>query len=74
MNNLQKIRHSKNLTQQDAAKAIGISYSTLTKVENGYRGASKETMEKFSNFYDKSVDYLFFSNSITESERKEVAK
>ena len=57
-------RKKRGLTQIEAAKAIGVSYSMLTKLESNQKNASKETMEKFANFYDKSVDYLFFSHFV----------
>ncbi|MFT8493081.1 MAG: helix-turn-helix transcriptional regulator [Liquorilactobacillus nagelii] len=58
---LKKARERKKLTQKEAAKAIGISFSMLTKMESGYRGASMETMRKVSDFYGESVDDLFFA-------------
>lgn len=64
MGNLSIERNKLGLTQVDAAKAIGVSYSTLTKLETNQKNASKETMKKFSKFYNKPVDYLFFANSV----------
>lgn len=61
MNVLSKERRDKKLTQIEAAKKIGISYSMLTKLETNNKNASKETMEKISRFYNKPVDYLFFT-------------
>lgn len=71
MVSLKTEREARNLTQKEAAKQIGVSYSTLTKLESGYRGASHNTMKKFSLFYHKSVDSLFFSSLNTESENTE---
>lgn len=70
MNNLKKERLKNKLTQKQAAESIGISYSMLSKVETDNKVPSKETMEKFANFYSKTVDYLFFESSTTESEEK----
>ncbi|ASN59791.1 transcriptional regulator [Latilactobacillus curvatus] len=64
MGNLSIERNKLGLTQVEAAKAIGVSYSTLTKLETNQKNASKETMEKFSEFYKKPVDYLFFGNFV----------
>ncbi|MFD1410774.1 helix-turn-helix transcriptional regulator [Lapidilactobacillus gannanensis] len=61
MSSLSIERKKIGLTQAEAAKLIGVSYSTITKLETNQKNASKETMEKFSQFYGKSVDYLFFS-------------
>lgn len=46
----------------------GMSYSMLTKLENGHRGSSDETKRKLAEFYGKSIPYLFFSDSTTKSE------
>lgn len=62
MNELKNQRQKHNLTQKEVAKKIGISCSMLTKLENNERFASKETMEKLSNFYQVSVDRLFFGD------------
>lgn len=61
MGNLSVERNKKGLTQVKAAKLIGVSYSTLTKLETNQKNASQETMQKFAEFYGKSVDYLFFA-------------
>lgn len=75
MNILQTAREEKGLTQKEAAKAIGISYSMLVKLENGLRGTSDKTKVKIASFYGLSIQEIFFENSITNSEkRKEVSK
>lgn len=60
---LKEAREEKQLTQEEAAKKLGISVSMLSKLETGYRGASMKTMKKVSEFYGKSVDDLFFAVS-----------
>ncbi|WP_449260462.1 helix-turn-helix transcriptional regulator [Enterococcus casseliflavus] len=68
MNSLKKARIEKGLSQKEAAKAIGISYSLLVKLENGLRGASDKNKVKIALFYDSTVQDIFFDNSITNSE------
>lgn len=71
MNRLVIARKNKNLTQKEAAKLIGISYSTLTKLETGFRGASDRTKILIANFYDSTVQEIFFDKSTTESDNKQ---
>ncbi|MBC2369912.1 helix-turn-helix transcriptional regulator [Listeria booriae] len=70
MNTLKKIRTDRGLTQQEAAKKIGISYSLLSKMESGYRGSSDSTKIKIANFYQKSVGEIFFNHEITKSDNE----
>lgn len=71
MNRLVIARKNKNLTQKEAAKLIGISYSTLTKLETGFRGASDKTKILIANFYDSTVQEIFFDNPTTESDSEQ---
>lgn len=71
LNRLVIARKNKNLTQKEAAKLIGISYSTLTKLETGFRGASDKTKILIANFYDSTVQEIFFDNSTTESDNEQ---
>ena len=61
MNPLKKAREELKLTQPEAAKSIGISYSMLSKIEAGVKTPSFETMKKMVDFYGKSADELFFT-------------
>lgn len=74
MSVLKDERVNRGLTQIEAAKQLDISYSMLGKLENGYRVASYEMMDKISKYYGKSVDYLFFNHKITDSDDKHPAK
>lgn len=74
INNLQKIRIEKGITQLEAAKRIGISYSLLSKMEAGYRGSSDKTKIKVAEFYGKSVGEIFFNNKITKSDNIDLTK
>lgn len=54
------------LTQDEAANKIGISLSMLSKMEQGIRSGTDSTRLKVSNFYGKSIGYLFFDEEITK--------
>lgn len=69
MSNLVIARKNKGLTQKEAAKSIGISYSMLSKLERGFRGASDKTKIRIADFYDSSVQEIFFEKSTTLSEK-----
>lgn len=64
MSSIKKARLKKKITQEEAAKAIGISYSMYVKIENGNRGASQKTMKRMADFFGESVDSLFFEDFI----------
>lgn len=72
MSKLISARKNMGLTQEEAAKAIGISYSMLSKLEGGFRGASDKTKIKIANFYGATVQEIFFDNLITKSDKQEV--
>ncbi|MEQ7034765.1 helix-turn-helix transcriptional regulator [Enterococcus durans] len=74
MNALKNARIEKGISQKEAAKSIGISYSLLVKLENGLRGASDKNKIKIARFYQKSIQDIFFDKSITKSDYKELAK
>lgn len=55
---LKESRNRMKLSQQDAAKSLGISNGTLSGYERDYRKPDTETLEKLADFYEVSIDYL----------------
>lgn len=57
--NLRMLRYSRNLTQEELGKAIGVSQATITSWEQGKSKPSMEAMKKLTEFYkvDPSVIY-----------------
>lgn len=53
---LKKLRKEKGLSQSDMAKILEIDRSTYTKYEKG--GSIKRSLEKLTDFYNVSADYL----------------
>ena len=49
------LRHEKGESQAQAAKNM------LAMLEAGYRKGSDDTKIKIANYYDKSVDTIFFA-------------
>lgn len=64
MNPIRKARMKKKMTQEEAAKSIGISYSMYAKIENGNRRASQKTMKRMADFFGESVNALFFEDFV----------
>ncbi len=59
-NKLKKLREDKNLTQNEAAKLIGVTSSALGNYEQGTRVPRDEIKKKISDFYGVSIESLFF--------------
>ena len=60
--NMVILRKKNNLTQVQAAKNIGISYSMLAMMEAGHRVGTYETLKKVANYYGVTVDELLDEN------------
>ncbi len=55
---LVELRKDKNLSQKDAATALGVSQALLSHYEKGIRECGLDFLCRASNFYDVSTDYL----------------
>lgn len=55
---LQFLRSRKGLSQKEAAKGIGISFTALSYYETGARVPNVETLYLICRYYDCSLDYL----------------
>lgn len=61
MNNRLKIERAiLNLTQEDLAKAIGVSRQTINSIEKNRYVPSTELALKLSKVFDKSVNEIFW--------------
>lgn len=58
MNRIKILREKNHETQEDLAKIIGVSKSTMSKYENGTVQMSDETMIKLAIHFNCSIDYL----------------
>lgn len=55
-------RISKELTQKELARKVGISHVTLSRIEKGsYENITLKTMKKLAKALDTTVQDLFFS-------------
>lgn len=55
-----------NKSQDEVAKAIGISKSALSMYENGSRVPRDEIKVRLANYYKKSVQHIFFNKNDTK--------
>lgn len=56
--NLSSLRREKNISQKNAAEALGISQALLSHYEKGIRECNLDFVKKAAVFYDVSADYL----------------
>lgn len=56
--NLQKLRKSKNLKQQELADALGISLRAYRYYESGQREPQASLLVRMADFFDLSLDEL----------------
>lgn len=56
--NVNKLRTSKNLSQQALANDLSISHHAISKIEKGQRAASIEVLYALADYFDCSIDYL----------------
>lgn len=51
-----------DLTQEQVAKALGVSRSSIGMYERGERIPRDEVKTEIAKFYDKTVQEIFFAN------------
>lgn len=57
-NVLKSLRKSNGLTQDELAKALKVSRSTIGMYENGSREPDYETLESIADYFNVDIDYL----------------
>ena len=79
---LKSLRKAQGLTQEELAKALKISRSTIGMYENGSREPDYETLELIADYFNVDIDYLlgrtnkttviptqYFNNETTKSQQ-----
>ena len=56
--NISTLRKEKNISQKDAADALGVSQALLSHYEKGIRECSLDFVKKAAEYYDVTTDYL----------------
>lgn len=58
MNRLSQLRQEKGLNMREAARQLGMPYTTYVNYEKGTREPNLETLISLAKFYGTSIDYL----------------
>lgn len=66
-NNLKKIRQENEMTQEELAKKINTSRSNIANYENDKNMPSIEILNKLSEIFNCSIDYLLGKSDIRNS-------
>ena len=68
MNRLKELRESKQLSQYEIGKILGITSQAYGHLENGKRDISTDYLKILSEFYNVSIDYILgLTNNSKES-------
>lgn len=62
-NRLKELRNSKNLSQEELGKIIGITTSMIGMYETGARNPSYEILTKLADYFNCTTDYLLGRSS-----------
>lgn len=62
---LRRLRNEKRLTQRELSKLLGISHSTISMYEAGYREPKFENLELIADFFNVDIDYLIGKSNQT---------
>lgn len=62
MENLRTLRRQAGLTMKQLGSYLGMAESTVSLYENGKRSPDVQTLIRFADFFEVSVDYLLGRN------------
>jgi repressor LexA len=68
MNRIKYLRAEKGISQNELAKALGLTQQAISAYENGLREPDLETLQKIADFFDVSLDYLLGRTDIRNSD------
>lgn len=68
---LKQLRRETELTQQELAKKLGVSFSSISMYERGEREPSFEMLEMIADFFNVDMNYLL-GKTDTPHETREV--
>ena len=68
-NRIKELRRSKEITQEEFADYLGVSYQSVSRWENGVCYPDMELLPIIANFFSVTVDYLMGVDDAIEKER-----
>ena len=70
--NMRILRKLNQVTQEELAKALNTTRSTISNYERGHRQPDNEMVAQVADFFDVSVDYLLGRTTVKMSVRDEM--
>ena len=67
---LKTLRESKNLTQKELGKILGLEQSTISNYEIDTRFKNGDRLIKIADFFGVSIDYLLRDNDDYNEDKK----
>lgn len=61
-NKIKELRMEKEITQEELAKAIGVSRQTIVSIEAKQSIPKLESAHKLAEYFDKSIEEIFQFN------------
>lgn len=58
-NRIEEIRKSKNIRQEDFARALGVSRQTISSLETGRYNPSIQLAYKIARYFDLTIEEIF---------------
>lgn len=71
MNRLRELRAMKGLTLRELGETLNVTYTALSKIENGQRNLNDVDINLLCNYFDCSADYLLGRTEEKESTESE---
>ncbi len=71
---IRDLREDSDLYQRNLAEYLNVTQQTYSRYETGELSPSLITMEKLSEFYNTSVDYLMGLTDVREPYKRKVRK
>lgn len=65
-NRLKQLREDENLSREELAKKLNVSYSTIAKYETGARFPDQDMLEKIADIFDTTLDFLLGRTDIRD--------
>jgi transcriptional regulator with XRE-family HTH domain len=63
---LKELRESKGLNMREAARLIGMPYTTYVNYEKGAREPNSEMLVQLADFFETSIDYMLCKTDLNQ--------
>lgn len=68
---IRSLRERENISREDFAQKIGVTYAALSKYETGSRAPDFDTLIKIADYFDVTTDYLLGRSEKKVESKKE---